>query len=138
VKIPAGVGDGSKVRVGGQGSPGEGGGNPGDLYLKVAVRRHSRYERHGDNLHSDISVPLTVAVLGGEVPVATLKGKVMLRIPPETQNGRVFRLKGQGMPHLGNTSRGDLMARVMVKLPTRLTSEEKELFEKLGQISSDS
>lgn len=138
VKIPAGVKDGSRVRIGGQGGPGMGGGASGDLYLKVSVKPNSHFERYGDNLHTDISVPLTVAVLGGEVQVNTLKGKVMLKIPPETQNGRVFRLTGQGMPHLGNSSRGDLLAKVMVELPMKLTGEEKSLFEKLSQIRSDS
>lgn len=79
-------------------------------------------------------VPLTVAVLGGEVQVPTLKGKLALKIPPETQNGRVFRLAGQGMPHLGKSIKGDLLAKVNVVLPTKLTEKEKGLFRQLGQL----
>jgi molecular chaperone DnaJ len=92
------------------------------------------FERKGDNLHVEVAVPLTVAVLGGEVKVPTLKGKLALKVPPETQNGRTFRLKGQGMPHLGNSSRGDLLARVKVVLPTKLSPQEKELFEQLSKL----
>ncbi|TES87958.1 MAG: molecular chaperone DnaJ, partial [Dehalococcoidia bacterium] len=83
-----------------------------------------------------VPVPLTVAVLGGEVQVPTLKGKLALKIPPETQNGRSFRLAGQGMPHLGNSSHGDIFARVNVVLPTKLSDKEKELFQQLGELRS--
>ena len=131
VKIPLGVKGGSRVRIAGEGGAGYAGGAKGDLYLVVSVRPHERFERKGDDLHVDAPVPLTTAVLGGEIEVPTLKGKLALKIPPETQNGRVFRLAEQGMPHLGNSARGDLFARVNVTLPTNLTSEEKELFEQL-------
>jgi len=134
VKIPPGVKDGSRVRIAGKGGPGYGGGKSGDLYLVVSVRPHQEFERKGDNLHVEVAVPLTVAVLGGEVQVPTLKGKLALKIPSETQNGRTFRLKGQGMPHLGNSSRGDLLARVKVVLPTKLSLQEKELFEQLSKL----
>ena len=134
VKIPPGVKDGSRVRIVGKGEPGYGGGKSGDLYLVTSVKPHRLFERKGDDLHVEVSVPLTVAVLGGEVQVSTLKGKLALKIPPETQNGRAFRLTGQGMPHLGNSSRGDLLAKVKVVLPTNLTKEEKELFEKISQL----
>jgi curved DNA-binding protein len=137
VKIPAGVKDGSRVRISGKGAEGYGGAK-GDLYLVTSVRPHRTFRRHGDDLYTDVSVPLTVAVLGGEVKVNTPKGsKLSLKIPPETQNGRSFRLKGQGMPHLGNSTKGDLLARVKVVLPTKLTDEEKELFQKLGQLRPD-
>lgn len=137
VKIPPGVKNGSRVRFAGKGGPGYGGAK-GDLYLITSVKLHKLFERKGDNLHVEVPVPLTVAVLGGEVKVPTLKGKVSLKVPPETQNGRTFRLAGQGMPHLGNSSRGDLMAKVKVVLPTKLSAEEKELFEQLGQLRHDS
>jgi len=128
VKVPAGVRTGSRVRLAGKGARG------GDLYLIVSVKPHSTFERSGDDLYVGVSVPLAVAMLGGEVQVPNLKGKVALKIPPETQNGRTFRLAGQGMPHLGKSSRGDLMARVRVVLPDKLSSEEKELFKKLGEL----
>jgi len=134
VKIPSGVKSGSRVRIAGKGGPGYGGGRSGDLYLVVSVKPHQVFERKGDNLHVEVAVPLTVAVLGGEVKVPTLKGKLALKVPPETQNGRTFRLKGQGMPHLGNSSHGDLLARVKVVLPTKLSPQEKELFEQLSKL----
>jgi molecular chaperone DnaJ len=135
VKIPAGVNTGSRVRVSGKGQAGNGGGAAGDLFLNITVSPHTLYERQGDDLTTILPVPLTVAVLGGEVQVPTPKGsKLALKIPPETQNGKVFRLAGQGMPHLGKATRGDLMARVNVILPTKLTENEKELFKQLGQI----
>ncbi|MCJ7515317.1 MAG: J domain-containing protein [Dehalococcoidia bacterium] len=130
VKIPPGVGDGSKVRIAGQGSGGYGG-SKGDLYLVVRVLPHQAFERKGDDLHTEVAISLVAAMLGGEVAVPTLKGKVALKVPPETQNGKVFRLAGQGMPHLNDSSRGDLFAKIKVLLPTRLTSQERQLFEQL-------
>jgi len=131
VRIPPGVRDGSRVRVAGEGQPGFGGGPKGDLYLVVHVLPHQRFERKGDDLEVTVDVPLTHAVLGGEVEVPTLTGKVMLTIPPLTQNGRVFRLRGLGMPHLDGGGRGDLLARANVKLPSHLSEKEKKLFEEL-------
>ena len=130
VKIPPGVRDGSRVRIAGQGGEGYGGAR-GDLYLVVRVLPHQLFERKADDLYTEIAISLVTAVLGGEVAVPTLKGKVALKVPPETQNGKVFRLAGQGMPHLNDSSRGDLFARVKVLLPTRLTPQEKQLFEQL-------
>jgi len=126
------------VRIAGKGKQGYAGGASGDLYLVVSVKPHRRFERRGDDLYEEVAVPLTAAVLGGEVQVPTLKGKLALKIPAETQNGRAFRLKGQGMPHLGNSACGDLLAKVSVVLPTKLSEEEKKLFERLGQLRSDS
>ncbi len=134
VKIPPGVDNGSRVRIAGKGQPSYSGGISGDLYLIISVKPHPAFERHGDNLHVDIPVPLAVAVLGGEVQVPTPKGKLALKIPPETQNGRVFRLAGQGMLHLGKSTRGDLLAKVNVILPTKLSEKEKELFRQLSTI----
>ena len=129
VKIPPGVREGSRVRVAGEGGAGPGG--AGNLYLVVSVRPHERFERRGDDLHTDVEVPLTEAVLGGEVPVPTMTSRVMLKLPPLTQNGRTFRLGGQGMPRLGGNGRGDLYARVKVKLPDQLSERERKLFEEL-------
>ena len=135
VKIPPGVKEGSRVRIAGKGGQGYGGVR-GDLYLVISVKPHRLFERRGDDLYVEVKVPLVVAMLGGEVQVPTLKGKLALKIPPETQNGRAFRLAGQGMPHLGNSVRGDLLAKVNVVLPTNLTQQEKELFKQLGQLRS--
>lgn len=134
VKIPAGVREGSRVRIAGKGEPGYGGAGSGDLYLVISIKPHPLFERKGDDLYVDVSVPLVTAMLGGEVQVSSLKGKLELKIPAETQNGRLLRLAEQGMPHLGNSSRGDLLARVKVILPTNLSSEERKLFERLGQL----
>jgi molecular chaperone DnaJ len=133
VKIPAGVQNGSRVRIAGKGQPGYSGGPSGNLYLKISVRPHDTFERRGDNLHVNVPVPLSVAMLGGEVQVPTPKGKLALKIPAETQNGKVFRLTGQGMPHLGKSTKGDLLAKVNVVLPTKLSQEEKEFFRRLGE-----
>ncbi len=137
VKIPAGVQNGSRVRIAGKGQPGYHGGASGNLYLKISVKSSSNFERHGDNLHVSVPVPLATAMLGGEVQVPTPKGKLALKIPAETQNGKVFRLTGQGMPHLGKSTRGDLMAKVNVILPTKLSDEEKEFFKHLGEKNGD-
>jgi molecular chaperone DnaJ len=133
VKIPAGVQNGSRVRIAGKGQPGYNGGPSGDLYLKVSVRPHTQFERHGDNLHVNVPVPLSVAILGGEVQVPTPKGKLALKIPAETQNGKIFRLTGQGMPHLGKSTKGDVLAKINVVLPTKLSEKEKDFFRQFGE-----
>ena len=133
VKIPAGVDNGSKIRVAGEGQPGIGGGPRGDLYLVISVKPDPVYERKGDDLYIDIEVDLVKAMLGGEVPVPIPDGrKLILTIPAETQNGRMFRLAGKGMPHLRAEGSGNLFARVKVVLPMGLTSKERELFEQLA------
>ncbi|MBI2766774.1 MAG: J domain-containing protein [Chloroflexi bacterium] len=135
VRVPAGVKTGSRVRVAGEGRPGIGGGVNGDLYLLVTVQQHNRFERKGDDLYIDVTVPYTDAVLGGEVPVQTMSGRVMLRIPELTQNGRQIRLAGKGMPALGpGAARGDLFARIRIQLPERLSAEERALFEQLRDL----
>ncbi len=134
VKIPAGVDNGSKIRVAGEGQPGIGGGPRGDLYLVISVKTDPQYERKGEDLYTDIEVDLLTAMLGGEVPVPLPDGrKLVLTIPAETQNGRLFRLSGKGMPRLRGEGNGTLFARVKVVLPMRLTSEEKGLFEQLAR-----
>jgi len=136
VKIPSGVNNGSRVRVAGKGQPGYGGAS-GDLYLVISVRPHPVFERRGGNLHVAIAVPLTAAMLGGEVQVPTPTGsKLALKIPSETQNGRVFRLTGQGMPHLGKSIRGDILAKVNIVLPSKLSQQEKDLFRQLSELRS--
>ncbi len=135
VKIPPGVDDGSRVRFAGQGEAGYRGGPNGDQYLITTASPHEVFERRGDNLLTTLDVPLTTAVLGGEVQVPTLNGKVMLKITPETQNGKVFNLTGLGMPRLGSSSYGNLLVKINVLLPSRLTKEQRSLFEKLKEIS---
>jgi len=134
VKIPAGVRDGSRIRIAREGGPGRAGGNKGDLYLVAKVLPHKLFERKGDDLYTEVSVPLATAILGGEVGLPTLNGNLSLKIPPETQNGRVFRMAGKGMPQLGNNKYGNMFAKVKVVLPTNLTEEEKKLFERLRSL----
>ncbi|HSW59132.1 MAG TPA: J domain-containing protein [Dehalococcoidales bacterium] len=135
VRIPAGVDTGSRVRIAGKGQAGTPGGLAGDLYLVINVSPHPQFKRQGDELVVDVHVPLTTAVLGGEIQVPTLKGsRLMLKIPPETQNEQVFRLTGQGMPHLGSAVRGDFLVNVKVTLPKGLSTEERTLFNRLREI----
>ncbi len=130
VKIPPGVTEGSKIRLAGEGGIGYGGAK-GDLYLIVKMLPHKTFERKKDDLYTDVSVPLFTAVLGGEVELPTLRGKLALKIPPETQNGKVFRLAGKGMPRLGSSSYGDFFVKAKVTIPAKLTQQEKQLFEQL-------
>ena len=132
VKIPAGVHTGSRVRVGGEGL--HEAGRKGDLYLVVDVAPDERFERKGDDLYTDIEVPVTTAVLGGEVPVQAIGRRVALKVPPLTQNGRTIRLAGLGMPHLNSDKKGDLYARVKVRLPERIDDKERQLFEQLKEM----
>ena len=135
VNIPAGVDTGSRVKVAGEGQPGIGGGQRGDLYLVVAVKPDPLFERKGDDLAVDVPVPLVTAVLGGEAPVPTPDGRrLLLTIPPETQNGQTFRLGGKGMPRLKGGGAGNLLARVQVILPRQLSPQEKKLFEELARV----
>ena len=139
VRIPAGVTDGSRVRVSGEGEQGVGGAESGNLYLRVRLAPHPVFELKGRDLYVKSAVPLTTAVLGGEANVQTLSGKpARLRIPPLTQNGQLFRLKGYGMPAVGKSGEtGDLYARVDVQLPTRLSEQEREHFEALKKLGGD-
>jgi len=139
VRIPAGVGEGSRVRVAGEGGAGAGGGHAGDLYLRVHMRSHPQFERRGRDLHMRLPVPVTVAVLGGEVDVPTLAGThLRLRIPATTQNGQVFRLKGHGMPSVGKPDdRGDLFAAVDVQVPRQLTAEQRKHYEGLAKLERE-
>lgn len=135
VTIPAGVRDGQKVRVAGKGSPGQDGGPPGDIFLRVRIKADPAFTLESHDLRTDVEVPLYTSILGGEVVVKTLTGRVALNIPPATQNGRTFRLRGQGWPTaVGSRDRGDLLARVSVVLPETLSEREVELFEQLREL----
>jgi curved DNA-binding protein len=131
VRIPPGVGEGSRVRVAGEGGRAAGG-RSGDLYLRVRIAPDPAFERKGHDLATTVRVPLTSAVLGGEAQVPTLDGPVGIRIPPETPAGQVFRLRGHGLPKPGEKGlRGDLLATLAVELPRHLTARQRELFEEL-------
>ena len=122
VSIPPGVETGQRIRLRGEAGSGP---EAGDLYLRVTVREHPLFTRKGADLHRELPVTLREALLGAEVPVPTLTGRVVLRIPPETQNGRTFRLAGQGMPRFRDSGRGDLYVRLRVVLPTRLDEDAR-------------
>lgn len=130
INIPAGVEDGTTLRLRGLGGAGSGGGPAGDLLVQIHIRPDARYERHGNNVVRDLPVPVTLAVLGGKVPVETIHGELRLTIPPGSSSGRKLRLKGQGIH--AKAGKGDHIARIQVQVPETLTEEERELYEKLA------
>jgi curved DNA-binding protein len=133
--IPAGVDDGTRIRLAGQGEPGENGGPAGDLFLVTRVRSDDRFERNGANLKSIAHAPFTRMLLGGEIEVVTPTGRVALKIPPGTTDGQSFRLRGQGMPGMGaSRERGDLHVEVHATLPTKLTAEQRKLVESMASL----
>lgn len=134
INVPAGVRDGAKLRLSGQGDPSSNGGPAGDLFLRVTYRPNNLFKVDGTNLQSDLGITPWQGVLGAKVKVPTLEGEVELTIPAGTSSGRKFRLRGKGMGSPSN--RGDLIVKIMIDVPTSLTPEEKELWEKLAQIST--
>lgn len=134
VNVPAGIRDGAKLRLSGQGDPASGGGTPGDLFLRIRYQPHARFKVDGENIHCDVALAPWEATLGARVPVPTLEGEVELNIPAGSSSGRKFRLRGKG---LGTAAkRGDLLVRVMIRVPAELTAEERELWERLAATST--
>lgn len=135
ITIPAGVYDGQQIKLRGHGNPGFNGGPNGDLYITFNIAPDSRFERIGDDLRTKVSVDLYTAILGGDIKVETLQGAVNLKVKPETQNGTTVRLKGKGFPVYKKEGQyGDLFVTYEVKLPTNLSAEQKEIFEKLKNL----
>jgi len=137
VKIPAGVRAGSKIRV-----PGEGAKSPvnqasGDLYLKVKIKPHEEFTMEGDNLVCNVNISPAQAVVGTETSVPTLEGPVKIRIPAGTQNGRMLRLRGRGLPKLKQADRGDILVRTKIMIPTELSDRERELYNELAKLEKD-
>ena len=132
VKIPKGVGEGQRIRLAGIGGEGRGGGPAGDLYLRARFERHPEFTVEGADIIHEVELPVTQAVLGGEVMVPTLDGRAKLKIPPLTQNGRKFRIPGKGMPQRGGT-RGDFYAVIEVELPAALSQPQREAWENLAR-----
>ncbi|NBM82160.1 MULTISPECIES: molecular chaperone DnaJ [unclassified Proteus (in: enterobacteria)] len=133
VKIPAGVDTGDRIRLSGEGEAGEQGAPAGDLYVQVHVRQHHIFERDGNNLYCEVPINFAVAALGGEIEVPTLDGRVKLKIPAETQTGKMFRMKGKGVKSVRSHGVGDLMCRVVVETPVKLNEKQKQLMELLGE-----
>lgn len=133
VKVPAGVDAGDRIRLSGEGEAGRNGGPPGDLYVEIAVREHDIFERDGAHLSCEVPISFASAVLGGSVEVPTLEGHVVLKIPAETQSGRVFRLRDKGVKPVRGGARGDLYCRVVIETPVDLTTEQRELVRKLEE-----
>ena len=137
IKIPAGVNEGDRIRLSGEGEAGVNGGPSGDLYVQISLRQHELFTRDGDDLHCEIPITMTTAALGGDIDVPTLDGTASLRIPDETQNGKIFRLRGKGITGMRSGVAGNLYVHVSVETPVNLNSEQKELLrqfqESLGE-----
>ncbi len=131
VRIPMGVDTGDRIRLGGEGEAGLNGGPAGDLYVQVHVKDHELFTRDGDHLYADVPLRFTTAALGGEIEVPTLEGKVTLKVPPETQSGKKFRLRNKGVKSVRSASMGDLICTVVVETPVNLTTRQRELLEEL-------
>jgi molecular chaperone DnaJ len=135
VKIPAGVDEGDRIRLSGEGEAGVNGGPPGDLYVVVHLKEHAVFQRDGDDLHCEMPISFTQAALGGEIEIPTLDGSARIKVPPETQSGQVFRLRGKGIKGVRSTYPGDLLCEVTVETPVRLTERQKELLRELEDIN---
>ena len=133
VKVPPGVDTGDRIRLSGEGEAGPDGGPPGDLFVQMSVRAHNIFERDGKNLYCEVPITFVAAALGGELEVPTLDGRVKLKIPPETQTGKLFRLRGKGVKPVRGGGVGDLLCRAVVETPVNLNKEQKALLEKFQE-----
>lgn len=129
VKVPAGVDTGDRIRLAGEGEAGENGGPPGDLYVQIRVKPHPIFKRDDSNLYCDVPISIVTAALGGELEVPTLDGKVVLKIPGESQTGKLFRLRGKGVKPVRGGPVGDLLCRIQVETPVNLSARQKELLQ---------
>jgi len=137
VKIPAGVEEGTRLRISGEGEAGEKGGPPGDLYVIIHIKPHKWFQRKGDDLYCEIPISFAQAALGDIVEVPTLKSKTRLKIPSGTQTHTLFKLKNRGIPHLNSYGRGDQLVRVIVETPTKLSKKQKSLLEEFDKVSGE-
>ncbi|MCB1889006.1 MAG: molecular chaperone DnaJ [Rhodocyclaceae bacterium] len=135
VKIPAGIDDGMRLRHAGHGEPGINGGPSGDLYVEIHIKSHAVFQRDGDDLHCEMPVSFATAALGGEIEIPTLDGMARIKVPSETQSGRVFRLRGKGIRNVRSHAPGDLMCHVVVETPVDLTDRQRELLQEFEEIS---
>ena len=137
VKIPAGVDEGDRIRLAGEGEHGVNGGPPGDLYVQIHLKQHAVFQRDGNDLHCEMPISFTTAALGGEIEIPTLDGAANLKIPGETQSGKVFRLRGKGIKGVRSHAHGDLLCHVVVETPVHLTERQKELLRELEESSRE-
>ena len=137
LKIPAGIADGSRLRSSGNGEAGIRGGPAGDLYVVIHIKEHPIFQREDDNLYCEVPISFTLAALGGEIPVPTLEGKANLKIPAGTQSGQVFKLRGKGVANVNARDRGDLFARLLVEVPTRLNHEQRQKLEEFASLCGE-
>jgi molecular chaperone DnaJ len=133
VKVPAGVDSGDRIRLSGEGEAGEHGGLPGDLYVQIQVKPHPIFTREESDLYCEVPISFTTAALGGDLEVPTLDGRLSLKVPPETQTGKVFRIRGKGVKPVRGGPTGDLLCRVVVETPVNLTREQKELLQQFAE-----
>ena len=136
VKIPAGVDEGDRIRLSGEGEAGVNGGPSGDLYVVIQIKQHSVFTRDHNDLHCEMPISFTTAALGGEIEIPTLDGYAKIKIPAETQSGKVFRLRGKGIKGVRSTTHGDLLCHVIVETPVSLTARQKELLQEFEAISN--
>lgn len=137
LKIPAGIADGSRLRSSGNGEAGIRGGAPGDLYVVIHIKEHPVFQREEDNLYCEVPISFAVAALGGEIAVPTLEGKANLKVPPGTQSSQVFKLRGKGIMNVNARDRGDLFARLLVEVPSRLNSEQRQKLEEFAALCGE-
>ena len=135
VKIPSGIDEGDRIRLTGEGEPGVNGGPPGDLYVQIHLKAHSVFQRDHDDLHCEMPVSFATAALGGEIEIPTLDGVAKLKVPAETQTGKVFRLRGKGIKGVRSIGHGDLLCHVVIETPVSLTDRQKELLTEFEEIS---
>jgi len=137
LKIPAGIGEGSRLRSSRNGEAGIRGGPPGDLYVVIHIKEHKVFQRDGDNLYCEVPISFSVAALGGEIDVPTLEGRAHLKVPPGTQSGQMFRLRGKGIANVNGRGRGDLFARLIVEVPSHLNVEQRRKLEEFAELCGD-
>src|SRR5947207_1408779 len=137
LKIPAGIREGSRLRSLGNGEAGTRGGPPGDLYVVIHVREHKIFQREGDDLYCDVPIPFSVATLGGEVDVPTLEGGAHLKVPAGTQSAQMFKIRGKGITNVNGRGRGDLFARLIVEVPSRLNAQQRRKLEEFAALCGD-
>jgi molecular chaperone DnaJ len=137
LKIPAGIVEGSRLRSSRNGEAGIRGGPQGDLYVVIHIKEHKVFQRDGDNLYCEVPISFSVAALGGEVDVPTLEGRAHLKVPSGTQSGQMFRLRGKGITNVNGCDRGDLLARLIVEVPSRLNVEQRRKLEEFAELCGE-